>query len=94
MTPEGRLDRIETTIEKQNQQIEKQNAGIEKSAFSERRFVCRRRITLDSGTLQVPQRSEDLTGSIKPGESCRFCVAARRVNSFCLVMSPCLHQPF
>ena len=28
MTPEERLDRIETIIEKQNQEIEKQNAGI------------------------------------------------------------------
>ena len=28
MTPEERLDRIETIIENQNQEIEKQNAGI------------------------------------------------------------------
>ena len=28
MTPEERLDRIETIIEKQNQEIDKQNAGI------------------------------------------------------------------
>ncbi len=28
MTPEQRLDRIETIIEKQNQEIDKENAGI------------------------------------------------------------------
>ena len=28
MTPEQRLDRVETIIEKQNQEIDKQNAGI------------------------------------------------------------------
>jgi hypothetical protein len=28
MTPEQRLDRVETIIEKQNQSIDKQNAGI------------------------------------------------------------------